>query len=652
MKGANAECGFHFGKSAFTDFYAAAGPYYFIGKEDPATWGGKVRISGTFKDILTLEISDSYDRTFRNKFQGQISLSFALGPKSNVKGRRSACKVASTLNDRMLQSVDRQEIVVINDAKRNTVAINPATGLPYFFVFVDNTSSSNGTYESPYHSLIQAQNNSSAHDIIYVFPGDGTTTGMNSGISLKASQKFWGSGISHPLPTSNGTFSIPAQSSTSPTITNTNADTEGNAITLATNNAISGFNIISAINDAIYGTGAQSLDVSFCTFRGTTTYAIEASFPGAASISVTNNQFVDNANGIALTLNGTSSLICSENTFEGQTSVSAVPIEISADSNILTLQIENNTFSNNTTGGVRCNFTDVVDASIHLVNNTFTSNGTGAQASLGSSFVILSNGTIENSSIVLRGNRFSGNTSNSLYMHTSGALTTLAVTASGNTMSSNGGSALVLATPVDHLTLTVEDSTITGINDNGIAVIASGTSSTGRITVSNTTFTDIGNSSNGIAINQDFTTLDLTLADNEIDGCEGTGIISYSPNGIASLELNISGNTIANCENLSSNASSGIDMEQFTALSGSLTGNTLTGNTGVAVMIGSSLGSPTVCVTLNGNNSSTGYLLTNPGDGTFNLSPCDVNTLNIGTIDTSGTVNTVQSCADPTPCPP
>ena len=138
---------------------------------------------------------------------------------------------------------------------------------PYFFVFVDNTSSSNGTYESPYHSLAQAQDNSSPNDIIYVFPGDGTTTGMDSGISLQANQKFWGSGISHSIQTSEGTISIPAQSSSSPTITNTNIDTDGNAITLATNNAISGFTITSAINDAIYGTDPQSLEVSSCTIH-------------------------------------------------------------------------------------------------------------------------------------------------------------------------------------------------------------------------------------------------------------------------------------------------------------------------------------------------------------------------------------------------
>jgi hypothetical protein len=656
MKGADAEFGFHWGKSESFDFYAAAGPYYFIGDVTPATWGGKARLSGTFKDILTLEISDSYDRTFHNKFQGQISLNFFFGPKSKVKKQGRTCKAANTLTDRILQPVGRQEIIVIGKTRKTTVAIDPSTGLPYLFVFVDNTSSSDGTYASPYPSLVQAQDNSSPNDIIYVFPGDGTTRGMDSGITLKANQKFWGSGVSHSIQTSAGAISLPAQSSSSPAITNTNLNTEGNAVTLAANNAISGFTITSAITDAIFGTDSQSLDVSFCTFENTIRYAIEASFPGNASISLTNNQFFNNTNGIFLTLNGTATLDCSDNTFQGQTSISSVPLEIVANGNALAAFIENNVFNDNTTGSIRLNFNNVVDANISVLNNMITNNGTGAQQHLGSSFVIVSNGTTENCSIALEGNSFIDNTLNnsnsvSLYLHTSGAFTNLEITASTNTMSNNGGSALVLATPVNTLTLLATDNTITGNNDNGIAVISSGSTSAGNITINNNTITDIGNTSNGIAINQDFSTLNLTILNNEINRCEGTGIISYAPTGIDSLILNVAGNTISNCQNLSSNAASGLDLEQFTNFAGSVTNNRLSGNTDPAVIIGSSLSSPSVCLTLT-DNDSTNYLLTNPGGGLFNLSPCDVNLVNVGVINTSGVINSVQSCPNAIPCPP
>lgn len=652
MKGADAEFGFHFGKSKSFDFYAAAGPYYFIGKKAHTTWGGKARIMGVFKDILALEISDSYDRTFHNKFQGQISLNYSFGPKSKVKEKGRTCKEANALNDRMLQPVGRQEIIVIDKVRKNTVAIDPATGQPYFFVFVDNTSHSNGTYESPYHSLTQAQDHSSPNDIIYVFPGDGTTTGMDSGITLKANQKFWGSGISHSIQTSEGRISIPAQSDFAPIITNTNIDTEGNAITLATNNTISGFIIMSANNDAIFGVDSQNLEVSSCTIKNTNTFAIEASFSGNASISLKNNQFLNNANGVFLTLNGTSNVVCSDNIFADQTSISSVPLEISANSNILAARIESNVFVGNTTGGIRANLNNVVNADFTLLNNTITNSGSGSQSSLGSSFVILSTGTNNHCSITLKDNIFSGNTSNALYLHTSGAFTALEATISENTMSNNGGSALVFATPVDIFTLVATNNTIVGANDNGIAVIGSGSTSIGSITISNNTITDIGNASNGIAINQDFSTLNLTILNNEINRCQGTGVISYAPTGIDNLTLNISDNTISHCENMSSNAAPGLDIEQYTSLTGSVTNNTLSDNTGIAVVIGSTLSSPTACLTLTGNNSSTDYQLNNPGDGLFNLSPCNVDAVNIGVINTSGVINLVQSCSDPIACPP
>jgi hypothetical protein len=475
---------------------------------------------------------------------------------------------------------------------------------------------------------------------------------MNAGIILKANQKFWGSGVSHSIQTSQGTVSIPAQSSSSPTITNADFDTEGNAVTLATHNAISGFTITSALNDAIYGSDAQSLEVSSCTFENTSTYPIEAIFSGTASISLMNNQFLNNVNGVALTLNGTSSVSCTNNRFEGQTSVSSVPIEVIANSNTFTAQIENNLFNDNTTGSVRFNLTNVVSVDAALVNNTITNNGTGSQSSLASSFAILSTGTNHNCSLVLRDNLFSGNASNALYLHTSGAFTTLGVTASANIVSGNGGSALVLATPVDALTLLATENTITACNDNGIAIISSSATTTGIITINSNIITSIGNSSNGIAVNQDFSTLNLTILNNEINQCEGTGIVSYAPTGINHLIMNISGNAISSCQNLSSNAASGLDIEQYTNLMGSIIDNTLSENADRAMVIGSTLPTPAACLTLTGNKGNADYFLSNPGDGVFKLSPCNVSDVNVRTINTSGTIDFVQSCPDAAPCPP
>jgi hypothetical protein len=157
-----------------------------------------------------------------------------------------------------------------------------------------------------------------------------------------------------------------------------------------------------------------------------------------------------------------------------------------------------------------------------------------------------------------------------------------------------------------------------------------------------------------MAINQDFSNLDLTISNNYINQCNGTGILSYASTGINSLTLNVSGNTVANCENASRNAASAIDIEQFINLTGSVDNNTLSNNntTDAALVIGSTLTAPRACLNFTGNSSTTDYSFTNPGDGVFNLTPCNVNSVNSGVINTSGTINSVCSCSSLTSCSP
>ncbi len=652
MRGWDAEFGWHIVKSAFWDFYAAVGPYYFHGKYDPSIWGGKGRVIGTFKNIVSLEISNSYDPIFGNKFQGQISLKIPFGPKTKKRKEAEDTKIVTLYQDRMVQPVGRQEIIVVDQIKRDSVAIDPATGLAYFFVFVNNTSSSSGTYESPYHSLSQAEERSSPYDILYVFPGDGTTRGMDSGILLKPNQKLWGSGIGQWIETSQGAVLIPAQSSRLPALTNTNIDTEGNAITLAANNSIRGFTIASSINDAIYGRDVQTLEVASCIFQENSTFAMEIICTNEAHISVTKNQFLQNVNGCSFSLEKNATLSFIDNQYIGQTSVSNVPIEIAASGNTLSAHIENNLFAYNTTGSIRFNFSDVASAGIRVINNSFIQNTTGAQSTLASNLVvILPDATTTNySSFTIKGNRFLNNSSNAIYFHPSGLLRSLGATVEENIISNNGGSALVCGTPCESLTLSVTGNSIEGLHDNAIAVIASGTTSTGTITLNNNNITNIGNSSNGIAVNQDFSTLNLYISSNRIDGCEGTGILSYAPTGIDNLFLHIEDNSINNCQNMSSNAASAIDMEQYKNLLGFVTNNSCLDNLGTGVVIGSTLSAPSVCLTLTGNSSNADFRLDNPIDGLFNLSPCNVNAVNSGTIYTSGDISLVQSCSNPTPC--
>lgn len=223
MKGLTAEAGIHVKELSFMKFYAAFGPYYFERSGQNAI-GGKIRASLTFLDHITMEGNLSYDPIFHVRGQGELSFHIPFGPKKKNKSFAD-CSRRLRLEQRAVQSVERQEIIPVSHKHYYPIALNPTTGVPYTFLFVDNTSHSDGTYESPYHTLVDAQDASQPSDVIYVFPGNGTDFGMDAGFTMKPYQKLLGSGVDTPIATQLGSLVIPAQSSTLPLITNASGQT-------------------------------------------------------------------------------------------------------------------------------------------------------------------------------------------------------------------------------------------------------------------------------------------------------------------------------------------------------------------------------------------------------------------------------------------
>ncbi len=269
LAGANAEVGAHVNTWRHVPLYFAAGPYYLTGK-GKTTWGGEARACINIYDYLKLEGYTSYDHLFKWTCQGQVSLGFSFGPRKKVKNTNGSCSDAIAVAKRAYQPVDRFEIIPVSRKHRRTTAINPKTGDPYYFWFVDNTSHSNGTFESPDNTLTSVN-----ADVIYVFPGDGTTNGMNSGITLQNNQRLWGSGFAQTLPTTVGTVIVPVMSSRGamdntavlPIIMNLNSG--ANVITLGNNNEISGLFIENdSISNAIGGTNITNARLLNCSLGG------------------------------------------------------------------------------------------------------------------------------------------------------------------------------------------------------------------------------------------------------------------------------------------------------------------------------------------------------------------------------------------------
>ncbi|MBI2743044.1 MAG: inverse autotransporter beta domain-containing protein [Chlamydiales bacterium] len=373
MYGVDAEAGAHVYRWNNLDLYTGIGPYYFVRGHKDAI-GGKARVNARFfADCafnLSLEGTVSYDSLFKDIYQGQLSISFPLARSKKVeKGRhKGTCSDFTALQRRLVLPVVRDEIIVIKRKKKNSVAINPATGLPYQVWFVNNTSSSLGTFESPYPTLEMAQNASSPNDIIYVFSGNGTTTGMDSGITMQAGQKLLGSGTKHPLSTTAGTITIPAFTNINPILSSTLLGSDG-IVLLANNNEIAGLTLdatngragilyqesdpISGLlvrNNLILGGPGGS---GTGTGSGSTAIAIRVENLDG-DLTVHDNTFIGGTAGTGIStttaINGNSKHYIFKNTISGFVS-SAIDLEASESGARSFASIHNNTITGEATGG-------------------------------------------------------------------------------------------------------------------------------------------------------------------------------------------------------------------------------------------------------------------------------------------------------------
>ncbi len=266
LSGGNAEAGFYPLKMRNVTLYTGFGPYYLKGAAGDALWGGQVRTKAMWKNYAGAEISYSYDHTFKNIVQGQLFLSYPLGPKEKTRGNKDrSCIDNNLLCQRMIEPVGKSEIIPVLTKKVKKPAINPATGQPFTVFFVNNLSHSLGTYESPFSTLADAQNASSPNDIIYVYPGDLTSTGLSNGIILQNGQQLLGATIKQTLRTKAGKLTLPAQApgSNNPLLSNG----AGAVVTLANNNVVSGLYIQNTAGAGILASGSNNATLTQTTSR-------------------------------------------------------------------------------------------------------------------------------------------------------------------------------------------------------------------------------------------------------------------------------------------------------------------------------------------------------------------------------------------------
>lgn len=201
-----------------------------------------------------------------------------------------------------------------------TVTIN-VNAQKVWYVKNDAPGGGTGTSTSPFNTLLAAQTASDIGETIFVFFGNGTTSGQNAGITLKASQRFIGEGVQLDVPVSvNGgpNPTVLRSAGSKPLITNTIGD--GVAVGNISGVSIRGFNIAGSVNavGVTFTAAGGGVTISNNTITGGTGNAIDVTTSGAAaggSATITNNVISGaGAEGIDINANGTGTLTVDVNT--------------------------------------------------------------------------------------------------------------------------------------------------------------------------------------------------------------------------------------------------------------------------------------------------------------------------------------------------
>lgn len=634
--------------------YAAVAPYYISGF-GKHSFGGKVRLDCTFNKYVSFELSGSVDSVFHTIVQGELKITLPFGPNPSCEDKNDS------LFSKMNWKVQREEIIPLITKEKVWTAINPETGAPFHIFFVNNLSHSSGTYENPYSTLMAAQNASSENDLIYVFPGDGTFTGMNEGIILKDNQRLLSASSTQFFSTMRGNVTSPVLASSQPKVTTSS----GNVIELANNNEIRGLHIIAATGHGIsYQRGLfaypNNSNVSISENRIEVTAPFKnalnlytygtinidnntISGPGiqdspygydilirnqilnnqteVSNISITNNSLSNNDYGLFIdALDGTFTT-CTIDSNTCQQIAHGLDVDTS---NYMTSTITNNQLSHISLSGISAGADEGLSSTVcyaTITNNTLRDFDTDAK---GIDFEVVNTGTnyhttINNNSIINTGLGVPSSNSAGIFLYIVGSARIATAEIKDNVVSASNVESGILVN--GSFSTVVSGNAISGPTQKGIWVDTTAMSvynpTTAASSVLNNLVTNITNGNGILVDSHENISHDLCLSNNTINNCanEGIKVATYNDAyGQNQLIANINGNL---CTNVGTNP--------IITPSGVLITNAI--NTDFPPDHSST------CLVLNNNTCSTGFQLTNSATGTFKLEPT---TGNSGTIYKTG----------------
>ena len=470
---------------------------------------------------------------------------------------------------------------ITNDTFTYTVVSNGVTSAPATVTLTlanrvwfvkNNGAAGNGQSQSPFNTLAAAQTASATGDTIFVYRGNGTTSGQTAGIVLKNNQKLIGEGVALVV---NTVTLVPA--GTVPLISNTTAASD--AVTLADGNTVQGLTITGATRDGIAGNTHAGGIFDTLTIQNNAGAGLHlTSMTGV--LTVTNTTFSGNGTGLDIN-NGTAVInVDATNTINSSAGGRTVSIQnrplaagaitigapvndsgtgILVNNNLSGTIDFNGLLTLNTTTNTAISLTTNAGATITLTNLAITTTtGTGFNATGGGTLNVNGNVTAGAASvgININGMTVGGAGINFNNVVTTGATTGVSLVNVTGTVSINGG-------------------TING-GTTGISLQGSST----NLTLSSTT---LSGSTTAITNTTNFGT--LTINNDNISGVTGLSLTGGTLAGTGT-SINTTGSALV-LNNVALTSGAGLTAAGST---GGVNGISLTSVTGGPYAIGSGAG--------------------------------------------------------------
>lgn len=510
------------------DLRAYLGTYYY-GGPDVSTLGIRGRLAAKINENVHAGLMVQNDGEFGTSAVLTISVSFpGTRSRANTPEQQNWARMAEHPYRQTNIALTTKTKVEIGGSGPNTLAINPATGQPWFFQHVTaGASGGNGSFENPFSQVGDAV--AKEGSIIYVQAGDGSTL---NGFKIPDSMQVLSSGLPRIFSIPGGVLTVSAIGSL-PNV--------GNTVTMGNNTVLSGFAIQPPSGKAgVLADGVQNVDIrdNRVETNGTDTAAVRLNnVMGSATVS--NNTLASNgstttpltgSHAVAVVLDGSSQTL--------------------ANLNVTNNQVTIGSGGTNTNGiGVYSTNGGVLQAATISGNQVTTS----AKGSSGIGLYPSQKGSITTATITDNTVTAAGSNAHGVALDPSSFKGSIGnATVSGNQITLSGSDAYgVYVSPSEDSSLgdaTILGNTVTtsGSNSSGVYVNPTNGSSMGDATVVGNTVTTSGSSSKGVYINPNNGSSmgDVTVADNIVtthkDDSQGIYVIANNAGQMASAT--ISGN--------------------------------------------------------------------------------------------------------------